>query len=66
MVSGVELGRDVGMAVADGSTGNCSEGIGVNGVSVGISGVTVPARGKFGLKRVCVALKALAAVCVAS
>jgi hypothetical protein len=52
--------------MAVGSTGIGSVGVGENGDSIGISGVIVAARGKLGLKRVCVALKALLAVWVAS
>jgi len=65
-VSGVGLEGDVGFAMAVGSTGIGSVGVGENGDSIGISGVIVAARGKLGLKRVCVALKALLAVWVAS
>ena len=52
------------VAVAVGSAGSGSEGVGENSASVGVGGVMVAARGKFGLKRVWAVLKALAAVCV--
>ena len=62
--STVGLGTAVEVAVAVGSAGSGSKGVDEKSASVGVGGVMVAARGRFGLKRVCAVLKALADVCV--